>query len=83
MRYDCLVRVDHRKAAGLDALFLAQSEQAVEELLINLEHFDELHQSAVGDVQLAVETVGAGIRLDPNLADRREIDRPRELGYVL
>ena len=33
--------------------------------------------------ELAVEAVGARVRLDPHLADRRKVDRAGELGQVL
>src|SRR5438874_959865 len=42
MREDRFVRVDQREAAGLDVLFLAEREQAVKELLVDLQHLDEL-----------------------------------------
>src|SRR5581483_7848754 len=83
VRDDDLVGVDHREAARLDALFLRERQERVEELLVALQHLDELHQAAVGDVELAVEAVGARVGLDAVLADRREVDRPGQLGDVL
>src|SRR5215213_8718441 len=83
MREDHFVGIDHREAARLDALFLRQRQQAVEKLFINLEHLHEFHQTAIGDVQLAVETVSTWIRLNSNFANGREIDRSGELRDVL
>src|SRR4029078_3345568 len=83
MREDDFVRVDHREAAGLDALFLRERQQAVEKLLVNFQHLDKFHQAAVGDVQLTVETISTWIGFNTNIADRREIDRARQLGDVL
>src|SRR5687768_18073173 len=45
VRDDALVGVDHREAAGLDVLLLREREQSVQELLVRLEHLDELHQA--------------------------------------
>src|SRR6185295_3972209 len=83
MREDDFVRVDHREAAGLDALFLREREQAVEKLLVNFQHLDEFHQTTVRDIQLTVETISTWIRLNSNLADRRQIYRSGELRNVL
>ena len=83
VRDDDLVGVDHGEAPGLDGLLLREREQAVEELLVNLQHLDELHDAAVGDVQLAVEAVRAGVTLHPDLADGREVNRAGQFRDVL
>ena len=83
VRHDDLVGVDHREAARLDVLLLREREQGVEELLVNFEHLDELHDAAVGDVQFAVEAVGARVTLHPDLADGREVNRAGQLRDVL
>src|SRR6185436_4519684 len=83
MRKDDFVGVDHREAPGLDALFLREREQAVEKLLVNFQHLDEFHQTAVRDIQLAVKTISTRIRFNSNFANSREVDRSGELGDVL
>ncbi len=45
----------------LDQMFLAGAQQVVQERHIELEHFDELDDAAIGDVQLAVEIERARI----------------------
>src|SRR4051812_12319735 len=83
MRDDYLVRVDHGEAARLDVLLLREGEEHIQEALVHLQHFDELHHAAVSDVKLAVEAVGAGVRLRAVLAYGREIDGACKLRYVL
>ena len=83
VRQNRLVGVDHREAARLNVLLLAERQQAVEELLVDLQHLDEFHEAAVGDVQLAVEAVGARVALDADLADGREVNRAGQFGDVL
>src|SRR5262249_672147 len=83
MREDSLICVDQGKAAGLDVLFLTEGQQAVQKLLVNLQHFHELHQSAICDVQLAVEPVSARVRLDAHLTDSRQIYRAAQPSNVL
>src|SRR5207253_11010950 len=63
--------------------FLAVREQAVSELLVDLQHLDEVLQSAVSDGQLAVESVCPRIRFGADFADGRQVDRAGQLGYVL
>ena len=45
----------------LDHVLLRRAEQVVQERDVELEHFDELDDAAVGDVQLAVEVERARI----------------------
>jgi hypothetical protein len=61
VRKDDFIRINHRETAGLDALFLRKREQAVEKLLIDLQHFDKFHKTAIGNVKFAVKAVGAGV----------------------
>ncbi len=83
MREDRFIRVDQSESTSLDVLFLAEGQQAVQKLLIDLQHLDEFHQSAVRDIQFAVEPVSAWIRFDSDLPNGREVDRARQLGNVL
>src|SRR5260221_4833166 len=69
-----LIGIDHGEAARLDILLLREREQHIEELLVGLEHLDEFHHAAVGDVELAIESVGARIALDAHLADGGQIN---------
>ncbi len=80
---DHLVGVDHREAAGLDVLLLGEGEEHVEEALVDLQHLNELHHPPVGDVELAVEAVAAGIAFRADLADRRKVDAADQFGDVL
>ncbi len=83
MRNDRLIRIDHGVAAGLDRLFLRERQQRVQELVVDLQHLDEFHQAAVRDVELAVEPVCPRVRLDANVANRRQVDRTGQFRDVL
>ncbi len=71
VRNDALIGIDQRKAAGLNIFFLGQGEQHVEKALIGLEHLDELHHAAVGDIEFTVKAIGPRIGLGAVVADRR------------
>ena len=66
-----LIGIDHTETPGLDVLLLAECEQHVEELLIGFEHFHEFHDAPVGDVQFAIEAIGAWITFDADFTDSR------------
>src|SRR5262247_270945 len=83
MRNDALISVDERKAASLDVLFLRQRQQHVEKALIGLEHFDELHETTVRYIELAIKAVGTWIRLGPIVPNGRQVDAADELRNVL
>src|SRR4029077_4396743 len=55
----------------------------VQERDIQLEHLDEFHQSAIGDVELAVEVKRARIAVGPEFGNLAIIDVARKLGRVL
>jgi len=71
VRNDDLVGIDHRESTGLDRLLLRQRQKSVQELLVAFEHFNEFHETTVGDVQLAVESIRPRIRFDAVLSNRR------------
>src|SRR5215475_2068078 len=83
VRHDDFVGVDQSEPSGLDVLLLREGQQRIQKLLVDLQDFDELHHPAVGDVEFTVEAVGARVRLDTNLADRRQVDRAGQFGNVL
>jgi hypothetical protein len=61
MRQDTLIGVNQGEAPGLDVLLLRQGQQNIQKPLVRFEHLDELDQAAIGDIQLAIEAIGAGI----------------------
>ncbi len=71
---DALVGIDQREATGLDVFLLRQRQEHIEKALIRLEHFDKFHQAAVGDIELAIEAVGARVGFGAIIADGGEID---------
>ena len=83
VRHDHFVGVDQGETAGLDILLLRERQQRIKELLVDLQDFDELHHAAVGDVEFPVEAIGARVRLDADLADRRQVNRTGQFGDVL
>ena len=80
---DHLVDVGLGELLGLDLVFLAGTEQVVEEGDVELEDLDEFDDAAVGDVELAVEIEGAGIALGAVLRDLAIVDVAGQLGGVL
>jgi hypothetical protein len=66
---DDLVDRRLRELARLDRVLLRRAEQVVEERDVELEHFDELEQAAVRDVELAVEVERARVAVRPVLGD--------------
>ena len=80
---DHLVDVGLGELLGLDLVFLAGTQQVVEERHVELEDLDELDDAAVGDVELAVEVEGPGIALGAVLGDLAVVDVTGQLGGVL
>ena len=80
---DDFVDVGLGELLGLDLVFLAGTEQVVEEGDVELEDLDELDDAAVGDVELAVEIEGAGVALGAVLGDLAIVDVAGQLGGVL
>ncbi|MNE86595.1 hypothetical protein D3C80_1837130 [compost metagenome] len=83
MGYDKLIRTDQREPAGLEIPFLGQRQQVPQELLVAFQHFLELHQAAVGLVQLPVEPVSARIGFRAVFRDGREVDAAGKVGNIL
>ncbi len=83
MAEDDFVDVGLGELLRLDLVFLRGAEQVVEEGHVELEHFDELDQAAVGDVQLAVEVEGPRIAVGAVLGDLAVVDVAGQLGRVL
>ena len=80
---DDFVDVGLRELLRLDLVLLRRAEEVVEERDVELEHFDELDDAAVGDVELAVEVEGARIGVGAVLGDLAVVDVAGELGRVL
>ena len=80
---DHFVDIGLGELLGLDQVFLAGAEQVVEECDVQLEHFDEFDDAAVGDVQLAVEVEGAGVGVGAILGDLAIIDVAGQFRAVL
>ena len=80
---DHFVDVGLGEFLGLDQVFLAGAQQIVEKRHIELEHFDEFDDAAIGDIQFAVEVEGAGIGIGAVLGDFAVVDVAGELGAVL
>ena len=80
---DDLVDVGLRELLRLDLVLLRRAEQVVEERDVELQHFDELDDAAVGDVELAVEVERARIGVRAVLGDLAVVDVAGELGRVL
>ena len=67
----------------LDLVLLRGAEQIVEERHVELQHFDEFDQAAVGDVQFAVEGEGARIAVGAELGDLAVVDVAGQFGRIL
>ena len=80
---DHFIDVGLGELLGFDLVFLAGSQEIVQEGDVELEDFDEFDDAAVGDVELAVEIEGAGIALRAVFRDLAIVDVARELGRVL
>ena len=61
MRDNELIRRNQRKSACLEVPLLCKRKQIPEKLLVAFEHFLKLHQSPIGFIQLAVESIGPWI----------------------
>ena len=83
MAEDDLINVRLGELLGLDLVFLSGTEQVVKECHVELEHFDELDQAAVGDVQLAIKVEGPRIAVGAILGDFAVVDIARQFGGVL
>src|SRR6218665_2521137 len=80
---DDLVDVRLGELLGLDLVLLRGAQEIVEEGDVELEHFHELDEAAVGDVELAIEVEGARVRVRAVLGDLPVVDVAGELGGVL
>ena len=67
----------------LDLVLLAGAEQVVQERHVELEHFDELDDAAIGDVELAVEVECPRVAVAAVLRDLAIVDVAGQLGRVL
>ena len=77
------VAVDEGEATGLDGLLSGDGVEFVKEPLFGLQHLDELHDAAVGDIEFSVEVVGTGIGLLPKFGERLNIDAAGEFRHIL
>ena len=68
---------------GLDLVLLAGAQQVVEERHVELEHFDELDDAAIGDVELAVEIERPRIAVAAIFGDLAIVDVAGQFGRVL
>ena len=81
---DHFVDVGLGELLRLDLVFLRLApEQVVEERHVELEHFDELDDAAVGDVEFAVEVEGPRVAVGAVLGDLAVVDVAGQLGGVL
>jgi hypothetical protein len=80
---DHFVDVGLRELLRLDLVLLRCAEQVVEERDVELQHFDELDDAAVGDVELAIEVERARVGVRAVLGDLPVVDVAGELGRVL
>src|SRR5690606_10593814 len=74
------IDVGLRELLRLDRMLLARAEEIVEERDIELEDLDELEQSSVGNVELAIEVERARVRVRAVLRDLSVVDVAGELG---
>ena len=80
---DHFVDVGLRELLRLDLVLLAGAEQVVQERHVELQHFDELDDAAVGDVEFAVEVERPRVAVGAVLGDLAVVDVAGELGGVL
>ncbi len=80
---DDLVDVGLGELLGFDLMFLAGTQEVVEEGDVELEDFDEFDDAAVGDVEFAVEVEGARVGFGAVFGDFAVVDVAGELGGVL
>src|ERR671933_1330405 len=80
---DHLVDIHLGKLLGLDLVLLGSAEEIVEERRFQLEHLHELDDTAVGNVELAVEVEGARIAIGAVNGDLAVVDISGQLGRVL
>ena len=80
---DHLVDIGLGELLRLDAVLLARAEQVVQERHVELQHFDELDDAAVGDVEFAVEVERPRIAVAAVLGDLAVVDVAGQLGGVL
>ena len=77
------VDVRLRELLGLDGVLLRGTEQIVQERDVELEHFDELADAAIGDVELAVEVERSRVAVAAVHRDLAIVDVARQLRRVL
>ena len=80
---DHFVDVGLRELLRLDLVFLAGAQQVVEERHVELEHFDEFDDAAIGDVEFAVEVERPRIAVAAVLGDFAIVDVAGQFGRVL
>jgi hypothetical protein len=61
-------------------VLLRRAQQVVQERDVELEHFDELDDAAVGHVELAVEVERSRVRVRSELGDLSVVDIARKFG---
>ena len=80
---DHFVDVGLRELLRLDHVFLRCAQQVIQERHIELEHFDEFDDAAIGDVQFAVEVERARIGIRAILRDLAIVDVAGQFRGVL
>ena len=83
MTQDDLIDVGLGEFLGLDLVFLRSAQQIIEEGHIELEHFDELHQTAIGNVQFTIEVKAARVAVGAVLGNLAIINVACKLGGIL
>ncbi len=71
------------KLLRFDLVFLAGTEQVVQEGHVQLQHFDELDDAAIGDVEFAVEVEGPRIAVAAVFGDLAIVDVAGQFGRIL
>ena len=83
MSKDHFINVRLGEFFGFDAVFLASAEQIVQKRHVQLEHFDELDDSPVRNVELAVEIKRSRVAIATVLGDFSIVNVAGQLSSVL
>src|SRR5579884_1821622 len=78
-----LIGVDHAETSGFDVLFLTEGEQNIEKFFIRLQHFYKFHNSSIGDIQLTIEAISAGITFNSHFTNCGKIDTSNKFADIL
>ena len=73
MPHDNFVGVHRAEPVHLDKLLLGEAQQSCQQVRVDLEYLDELHQAAVGYVELAVQPEGLARHLEPVALELRSV----------